>query len=111
VEDGFANEAERQVAGLLDFYGIAWEYEPRTFVLEADADGRVREAFTPDFFLPHLGLYVEVTTMRQALATRKHRKVRRLRERHPEVRVLLFGRRDVERLTACHGLDLAPVSP
>jgi len=102
--DGFANQAERELAGLLDFYGVPWEYEPHTFVLETDAEGRTREAFRPDFFLPHLGLYLEVTTMRQARATRKHRKVRRLRERYPGVRVLLFGRRDVERLGACYGL-------
>ena len=36
----FANEAERECAKVLDFYGVPWEYEPHTFVLEEDADGR-----------------------------------------------------------------------
>jgi hypothetical protein len=107
---GFAHEAERECARLLDFYGIRWEYEPRTFTLATDDDGRTREAFTPDFWLPDLGCYVEVTTMRQRHVTRKHRKLKRLRERHPDVRVLLFSRRDVERLATCHGLPFSEVA-
>jgi hypoxanthine phosphoribosyltransferase len=103
-EPQFANEAERECARLLDFYGIEWAYEPRTFVLETDTEGRVREAFTPDFHLPELDLYVEITTMRQQLVTRKHRKVRLVQERYPDVEVKLFARRDLERLAACHGI-------
>ena len=103
-EPQFANEAERECARLLDFYGIAWAYEPHTFVLETDADGLVREAFTPDFHLPDLGIYVEITTMRQALVTRKNRKVRLVQERYPDVVVKLFARRDIERLASCHGI-------
>src|SRR5436309_13812000 len=30
----FANDAELECAKLLDYYGVPWEYEPRTFVLE-----------------------------------------------------------------------------
>jgi hypothetical protein len=101
----FANEAERECARILDFHGIPWEYEPRTFTLETDAEGRVTEAFTPDFYLPEQDLYLEVTTMKQSLVTRKNRKVRRLRERHPEVRVKLFYRRDVEALAEKYELD------
>jgi hypothetical protein len=101
----FANEAERACARILDFHGIPWEYEPRTFTLETDDEGRVTEAFTPDFYLPEQNLYLEVTTMKQSLVTRKNRKVRRLRERHPEVRVKLFYRRDVEALAEKYELD------
>ena len=101
----FANAVEEQCARLLDFYGVAWEYEPRTFDLEIDSEGRVRDAFTPDFYLPEMDLYIEVTTMRQALATRKNRKVRLLEERYPDVRVKLFTRRDIERLAENHGLQ------
>ena len=61
---------------MLDYYGVSWEYEPHTFVLERDADGRVVEAFTPDFFLPEQDLYIELTTMKQSLVTRKNRKLR-----------------------------------
>ena len=35
----------------LDAYGIRWDYEPTTFVLEVDAEGNTVEAFTPDFYL------------------------------------------------------------
>ena len=94
----FANRAELECAKILDFYGVPWEYEPRTFVLEADADGRVLEAFTPDFYLPEQDLYLEVTVMKQSLVTRKNRKLRKLRERYPDVHAKLFYRRDLERL-------------
>jgi hypoxanthine phosphoribosyltransferase len=92
------NEAERECAELLDYYGIEWEYEPVMFVLETDEDGRVSEAFSPDFYLPEINLFLEVTTMRQELVTRKNRKVRKLRQRYPDVNVRLFYRRDIEAL-------------
>jgi hypothetical protein len=103
----FANDAERECARLLDFYGVPWEYEPRTFALEEAEDGRVTVAFTPDFYLPEQDLYVEVTVMKQALVTRKNRKLRKLRERYPDVRIKLFYRRDIERLAQRFRLDLA----
>ena len=92
---------------MLDYYDVAWEYEPRTFVLEEDADGRVTEAFTPDFYLPEQDLYVEITAMKQSLVTRKNRKLRKLRERYPDVKIKLFSRRDLERLAQHFHLDLA----
>jgi hypoxanthine phosphoribosyltransferase len=103
----FANEAEREYAKVLDFYGVPWEYEPRTFVLERDDEGRVIEAFTPDFYLPEQDLFVELTVMKQSLVTRKNRKLRKLRERYPDVNVKLFYKRDIERLAEHFRLDLA----
>ncbi|HLM32469.1 MAG TPA: hypothetical protein VK285_00260 [Gaiellaceae bacterium] len=103
----FVNKAELEVAKLLDFYGIKWEYEPRTFVLETDEAGRVIEAARPDFYLPDQDLYVEITTMKQSLVTRKNRKIRKLKERYPDVKVKLFYRRDIERLVEKYGLSLA----
>ncbi len=103
----FASPAELECAKVLDYYGVAWEYEPRTFVLEEDGAGRVTEAFTPDFYLPEQDLYVEITAMKQSLVTRKNRKVRKLRERYPGVRIKLFYRRDLERLAQHFHLDLA----
>jgi hypoxanthine phosphoribosyltransferase len=102
----FANDAERECARLLDFYGVPWQYEPHTFAL-AEENGRVTEAFTPDFYLPEQNLYVEVTVMKQALVTRKNRKLRKLRERYPDVRIKLFYRRDIERLAQRFRLDFA----
>src|SRR5215211_1629468 len=103
----FVNRSELEVAKLLDFYGIPWDYEPRSFVLEEDEDGRVVEAARPDFYLPEQDLYLELTTMKQSLVTRKNRKIRKLRERYPEVKVKLFYKRDFERLVEKYGLDLA----
>jgi len=98
----FAHESEQQVADLLDFYEIAWDYEPRTFVLEIAPDGNPRTAFTPDFYLPDHDLYLEVTTLHQSLVTRKNRKVRLLRERHPGIHIRILYRRDLERLLVTH---------
>jgi hypoxanthine phosphoribosyltransferase len=76
-------------------------------VLEQDENGRVTEAFTPDFFLPDQNLYVEITAMKQSLVTRKNRKLRKLRERYPDIRIKLFYKRDLERLAQHFRLDLA----
>ena len=103
----FASAAELECAKVLDYYGVPWEYEPRTFVLEQDEEGRVTEAFTPDFYLPEQDLYLEVTVMRQSLVTRKNRKLRKLRERYPGVNTKLFYKRDLERLAARLRVDLA----
>ena len=103
----FANEAEVECARILDFHGIAWEYEPHSFVLEQDENGRVLEAFTPDFYLPEQDTYLEVTVMKQSLVTRKNRKLRKLRERYPDVKVKLFYKRDIQRLVDRYNLDLA----
>jgi hypothetical protein len=104
---GFAHESERRLAALLDFYGIAWQYEPRTFVLDEDDRG-VRSAFTPDFYLPAFDVYVEVTTLRQKLVTKKNRKARLLRARYPEVRLIVLYQRDVAALLARGGGGLVP---
>ena len=102
----FANEAELECAKILDYYRVPWDYEPRTFALERADDGRVTEAFTPDFYLPEQDLYLEITVMRQPLVTRKNRKLRKLRERYPDVQAKLFYKRDIERLAQRYRLDL-----
>jgi hypoxanthine phosphoribosyltransferase len=103
----FANQAELECAQLLDYYGVPWEYEPTSFVLERAADGRITSAFTPDFYLPEQQLYVEVTVMKQSLVTRKNRKLREVRRLYPGVKVKLFYRRDIERLAQRYQLRLA----
>jgi hypoxanthine phosphoribosyltransferase len=98
----FAHDSEREFARILDFYRIGWQYEPRSFVLR-EHEGRVVEMFTPDFYLPDLDLYLELTTLRQRLVTRKNRKLRLLRERHPELSVRLLYKRDYYELLAKYG--------
>ena len=92
---------------MLDFYGVPWQYEPHTFVLDEDENGRVLEAFSPDFYLPEQDLYLEITVMKQSLVTRKNRKLRKLRERYPAVNIKLFYKRDIERLRRRYRLKLA----
>jgi hypoxanthine phosphoribosyltransferase len=94
----FANRSERRFARILDFYRLRWEYEPHTFPIRWDASGEVVESFTPDFWLPEIGEYLELTTLRQCLVTRKNRKVRRFRALYPDRRIRLLYRGDLEKL-------------
>ena len=103
----FQNDVEVECAKLLDYYRVPWDYEPRTFVLEQAEDGTTVEAFKPDFYLPEQDLYLEVTVMKQSLVTRKNRKLRKLRELYPDVKVKLFYKRDIQRLAERYRLDLA----
>lgn len=101
----FAHNSERQFAKLLDFYGIDWEYEPRTFTLERDREGNPVQAFTPDFYLPAYDVYIEITTLNQKLVTKKNRKARRLRELHPEIEIKVLYQRDYLHLLVKYGLE------
>ncbi|MFO7299125.1 MAG: hypothetical protein DIU67_002895 [Actinomycetes bacterium] len=105
TEIQFAHNSERQFALLLDFYGIPWEYESRTFPIEFDEDGEPTKWFTPDFYLPDDDLFVEITTMDQKLVTKKNRKVRQLREAHPGIRCKIFYQRDYLHLVIKYGLE------
>ena len=99
----FSHPTEEIFANVLDFYRIAWEYEPRSFPLQWDKDGKVLEAFTPDFYLPEFELFVELTTMKQALVTRKNRKIRLLRAIYPHVNVQVLYQKDLQDLIMKYG--------
>jgi hypothetical protein len=101
----FAHNSERQFAMLLDFYGIAWDYEPTEFILERDRLGNPVQAFRPDFYLPAYDIYIEVTTLSQKLVTKKNRKIRRLRELNPGVKVKILYQRDYLNLLVKYGLE------
>ncbi len=101
----FAHDSEREFAAILDFYQITWLYEPKTFPLEWDEQGHAIESFSPDFYLPELDLYVELTTLKQSLVTKKNRKLRRLRELYPDINIKLFYGRDFRSLMAKYGLN------
>lgn len=100
----YAHPVEEAFTRILDFYGIQWLYEPRTFPLEWDAGGNVVDAFTPDFYLPEQDLYIELTTLRPKLANYKNRRVRRMRELYPDIQVKLFKRKDLRNLLIKFGL-------
>ncbi len=94
----FAHASEAEMARILDFYRIRWEYEPHTFPILWNLDGVVIESFSPDFWLPDLDLYLEMTTLRQKLVRKKNRKLRRIHELYPDIRVKLFYARDFRAL-------------
>jgi len=101
----FAHPSEREFARVMDFYRIRWEYEPKTFPIEWDENKNVISAFTPDFYLPDLDLFIELTTMKQSLVTKKNRKVRLLRELYPDVNIKILYERDYKNLIWKYGLS------
>jgi bifunctional protein TilS/HprT len=105
----FAHPSERELARIFDFYRIPWRYEPDSFVLRAKGE-RVLEMFSPDFYLPEDDLYLELTTLRQRLVTKKNRKLRLLKELYPDVNVRLLYRKDYQELLAKYGFEPAEVA-
>jgi hypothetical protein len=94
----FAHASEAELARILDFYQVRWHYEPDTYPIGWNLDGDVVESFSPDFYLPDMELYVELTTLKQKLVRKKNRKLRRLRELYPDIRIKLFYGRDFRML-------------
>ena len=103
MDYAFAHASEAEFGRILDFYQVAWAYEPTTFPILWDLDGNVLESFAPDFYLPELELFIELTTLQQRLVRKKNRKVRRLRELYPALRIKLFYARDFRALMLKYG--------
>lgn len=99
----FAHDSEAELARVLDFYQVAWRYEPVVFPISWSPSGAVVESFAPDFYLPELDMYVELTTLRQSLVRKKNRKLRLLRQLYPEVRIKLLYMRDFQALMVKYG--------
>ncbi len=99
----FAHASEAEMARILDFYDVRWEYEPTTFPILWNLDGEVIESFAPDFYLPDLEMFLEMTTLKQRLVRKKNRKLRRLRELYPDIRIKLFYARDFRAMMLKYG--------
>jgi hypothetical protein len=99
----FAHASEAEMARILDFYEVRWDYEPTTFPILWNLDGDVVESFAPDFYLPDLGVFLEMTTLKQRLVRKKNRKLRRLRELYPDIRIKLFYARDFRAMMLKYG--------
>jgi hypothetical protein len=99
----FAHASEAEMARILDFYAVRWEYEPVTFPILWSLDGAVIESFSPDFYLPDLDMFLEMTTLKQRLVRKKNRKLRRLRELYPDIRIKLFYARDFRAMLLKYG--------
>jgi len=100
---GFAHASEAEMARILDFYAVRWQYEPVTFPILWSLDGTVIESFSPDFYLPDLDMFLEMTTLKQRLVRKKNRKLRRLRELYPDIRIKLFYARDFRAMLLKYG--------
>jgi len=98
----FSHPSEQEFVKLLDFYRIEWLYEPRSFPISWKND-RVTEMFTPDFYLPELDLYIELTTIKQRLITEKNRKLRQVKELYPGIKIILLNKSDYLKLLAKYG--------
>lgn len=100
----YGHPSEELFARILDFYGVEWHYEPTTFPLEWDEQGRITEAFSPDFYLPGQDLYIELTTLRPQLSTFKNRRLRRMQELYPHIHIKLLKRRELRAMLVKYGL-------
>lgn len=101
----FMHPSEEEFANMLDFYNIKWDYEPKTFPLQWDSEGNITSAFSPDFYLPEQQLYIELTTQRQKLVWKKNKKVRRLKELYPDIKIKILYNKDYQSLLQKFGLD------
>lgn len=101
----FVHPSEEEFSRILDFYRIKWLYEPRTFPLVWDSEGNVTEAFSPDFYLPDFDLFIELTTQKQKLVRKKNRKVKRLRELYPQIKIKVIYSRDYMHLLQKFGVE------
>ena len=104
-ETEFANKSEEEFARILDYYKIKYLYEPTTFPLKWDSEGNIESAFTPDFYFPDFDLYIELTTMKQELVTKKNRKLKELKNLYPDVNIKLFYRKDYRKLLEKFGIN------
>ncbi len=99
----FAHASEAELARILDFYQVEWRYEPDIFPISWNSSGAVVESFAPDFYLPEIDIYLELTTLKQSLVRKKNRKLRWLRLLYPEIRIKLLYARDFRALMVKYG--------
>lgn len=92
------NQSEEEFAKILDKYQIDWQYEPKTFPMEWDAEGNVTMAFSPDFYLTKFDTYIELTTMDQKYITKKNKKVKKLCELYPGTNIKIVYKKDFNSL-------------
>tara|TARA_B100001564_G_scaffold181707_1_gene152606 strand:- start:596 stop:928 length:333 start_codon:yes stop_codon:yes gene_type:complete len=86
----FAHYSENIFADHLDLFSIDWIYEPTSFPLKWGS-GSIKMMFTPDFYLPQLDIYVEITTMNQNLITKKQKKIKLAKRLYPQYKFKLIN--------------------
>ena len=86
----FAHYSEKIFSEHLDLFNIQWIYEPISFPLKWGS-GAIKMMFTPDFYLPELDVYVEITTMNQNLITKKQKKIKLANKLYPNYNFKLIN--------------------
>ena len=86
----FAHYSEKVFAEHLDLFNIEWIYEPTSFPLKWGS-GAIKMMFTPDFYLPQLDTFVEITTMNQNLITKKQKKIKLAKKLYPQYKFKLIN--------------------
>jgi len=85
VRSGFRSGLEVEIAGQLIKNKVEFEYEKHQLEYQ-----RNPSKYIPDFYLPHLGFYIEVKGRLQTSDRVKHQLIK---EQHPEVDIrFVFGR-------------------
>ncbi len=89
----FAHHSEQLFSEHLDLFDIPWIYEPTSFPLKWGS-GSIKKMFTPDFYLPTLNTYIEITTMNQKLITKKRNKIKLATKLYPKKKFKLINEKD-----------------
>tara|TARA_B100000427_G_scaffold227774_1_gene191212 strand:- start:301 stop:633 length:333 start_codon:yes stop_codon:yes gene_type:complete len=89
----FAHPSEQLFTEHLDLFDIPWIYEPTSFPLKWGS-GAIKKMFTPDFYLPTLKTYIEITTMNQKLITKKSNKIKLASKLYPDKTFKLINEKE-----------------
>jgi len=98
----FAHPSEKAFSAFLSLYGHKWEYEPIEFALAWNENGQPIRGFRPDFYLPELNVFIELTVLEQRLVTKKNAKIRAFRALYPEVELVVVYRKDFNDIVLKH---------
>jgi len=98
----FAHPSEKTFASFLSLYGYKWDYEPIEFALAWNENGQPIRGFRPDFYLPELNVFIELTVLEQRLVTKKNAKIRAFRALYPEVELVVVYQKDFNDIVLKH---------
>ena len=76
----FFSRWEANFARLMNFLRIKWVHQPRTFQLHS-------QKYTPDFYLPEMGTYIEIKNFLSAYSRNRDEEFRRL---YPDLELRLI---------------------
>ncbi len=102
----FGHQSEEIFAEHLDLFDIDWIYEPTSFPLKWGS-GSIKMMFTPDFYIPSLDVFVEITTMNQNLITRKSKKIKNAQKLYPSKNFKLINEKQFYNFLEIDNLELA----